>query len=438
MKYDVFISYSTSDQTIVEDLCSYIEQHGLRCFIAHRDVTSDLTYSLSILEALSNSRMMLVVFSKAYNDSRHGDTEILFACQRQIPILTFKLSADAYSDAKMFYLNNAKSVDATIYPKAAFGDVVLNTLRIINTHPAVEPTQPQAVPAPQPLNNQPQKSGNNKNSRTTTIIVLSVVAIVAIVILGVVLSSGDGEQQAAYTIGGVQQSNETAYAPATQPDNGSRIILHAVEEYETIYSIAKRYSTTTASIAELNPEVDFMRMRVGDKIRVRYDHKPTYYQQSATGSNDNKVFKEDVAKVEQRVVTEQTEDNVDHKVEEGENIYVIAKKYDTTSKRIEELNPDVDPTKIVVGQRIRVKGSPMRINNQHNTAVAHPEQRPTKSSITNTSAEHYNEPVYHTIEEGDTFGSLAVKYLTTSKKIQELNPDVDPTKLLIGLKIRVL
>lgn len=438
MKYDVFISYSTSDQTIVNDLSSYIEQHGLRCFVAHRNIPQGLIWSKAISEALNNSRLMLVVFSKAYNDSRQGDKEIELACKMQMPILTFRLSNDVYSGAKMYYLNNAKSVDATIYPKAAFGDVVLNTLRIINTHPAVEPTQPQAVPAPQPLNNQPQKSGNNKNSRTTTIIVLSVVAIVAIVILGVVLSSGDGEQQAAYTIGGVQQSNETAYAPATQPDNGSRIILHAVEEYETIYSIAKRYSTTTASIAELNPEVDFMRMRVGDKIRVRYDHKPTYYQQSATGSNDNKVFKEDVAKVEQRVVTEQTEDNVDHKVEEGENIYVIAKKYDTTSKRIEELNPDVDPTKIVVGQRIRVKGSPMRINNQHNTAVAHPEQRPTKSSITNTSAEHYNEPVYHTIEEGDTFGSLAVKYLTTSKKIQELNPDVDPTKLLIGLKIRVL
>ena len=35
------------------------------------------------------------------------------------------------------------------------------------------------------------------------------------------------------------------------------------------------------------------------------------------------------------------------------------------------------------------------------------------------------------------FSSLAVKYKTTSKRIQELNPDVDPTKLQIGQKIRV-
>ena len=45
--------------------------------------------------------------------------------------------------------------------------------------------------------------------------------------------------------------------------------------------------------------------------------------------------------------------------------------------------------------------------------------------------------VYHTVEAGDTFGHLAVKYETSSKRIQELNPDVDPTKLLIGQKICV-
>ena len=44
---------------------------------------------------------------------------------------------------------------------------------------------------------------------------------------------------------------------------------------------------------------------------------------------------------------------------------------------------------------------------------------------------------YHIIESGDTFGHLAVKYNTTSKRIQELNPDVDPVKIKIGQKIRV-
>lgn len=162
-------------------------------------------------------------------------------------------------------------------------------------------------------------------------------------------------------------------------------------------------------------------------------------QDSATGDNDKEDFFDDIKENEQRVVTPQTEDNVDHKVEEGENFYVIAKKYDTTSKRIEELNPDVDPKKVQIGQMIRVKGAPVRKEEQKKeseSTVARPEQSQTTTTTTTTTVDN-NDPVFHTIEEGDMFGSLAVKYETTSKKIQELNPDIDPTKLQIGQKVRV-
>ena len=96
-----------------------------------------------------------------------------------------------------------------------------------------------------------------------------------------------------------------------------------------------------------------------------------------------------------------------HTVVEGDTFGSLAKKYHTTSDAIQKLNPDVEPTKMRIGQKIRVKGTPA------------------------SSAK------YHVIESGDTFGHLAVKYNTTSKRIQELNPDVDPVKIKIGQKIRV-
>ena len=96
-----------------------------------------------------------------------------------------------------------------------------------------------------------------------------------------------------------------------------------------------------------------------------------------------------------------------HTVVEGDTFGSLAKKYNTTSDAIQKLNPDVEPTKMRIGQKIRVKGTPA------------------------SSAK------YHVIESGDTFGHLAVKYNTTSKRIQELNPDVDPVKIKIGQKIRV-
>ena len=41
------------------------------------------------------------------------------------------------------------------------------------------------------------------------------------------------------------------------------------------------------------------------------------------------------------------------------------------------------------------------------------------------------------MQEGEFISHLAVMYNTTSKKIRELNPDVDHTKIEIGQKIRV-
>lgn len=38
MKYDVFISYSSDDQKVVEGLCAYLEERKIRCFVAYRDI----------------------------------------------------------------------------------------------------------------------------------------------------------------------------------------------------------------------------------------------------------------------------------------------------------------------------------------------------------------------------------------------------------------
>ena len=96
-----------------------------------------------------------------------------------------------------------------------------------------------------------------------------------------------------------------------------------------------------------------------------------------------------------------------HTVVEGDTFGSLAKKYNTTSDAIQKLNPDVEPAKMRIGQKIRVKGAPA------------------------SSAK------YHVIESGETISHLAVKYDTTTKRIQELNPDIDPAKIKIGQKIRV-
>ena len=68
-KYDVFISYSTVDKMIAEGVCGYLESHRIRCFVAYRDIPKGEDWAHAIPPALRESKMMLAVFSRAFNVS---------------------------------------------------------------------------------------------------------------------------------------------------------------------------------------------------------------------------------------------------------------------------------------------------------------------------------------------------------------------------------
>ena len=58
----------------------------------------------------------------------------------------------------------------------------------------------------------------------------------------------------------------------------------------------------------------------------------------------------------------------------------------------------------------------------------------TESAPTTTTEA---EGEYYTVQSGDTLGSIASKYDTTVEELVRLNPDVDPTGLQVGQRIRV-
>ena len=132
MKYDVFISYSSHDQKIVEGLCAYLEQHKIRCFVAYRDIPRGVVWARAIVDALDESRMMLVVFSEHFNNSDQVDREIELASEDKKPILTFRISDETFKGAKKYYLKNLNWIDAFPDPQAVFGDVAVNVARLLD------------------------------------------------------------------------------------------------------------------------------------------------------------------------------------------------------------------------------------------------------------------------------------------------------------------
>ncbi|MBR5131412.1 MAG: LysM peptidoglycan-binding domain-containing protein [Alistipes sp.] len=173
-------------------------------------------------------------------------------------------------------------------------------------------------------------------------------------------------------------------------------------------------------------------------------NKATLAEEDAASDNlfkDIADNKKEIGSIDVEKIAEVDDNAVDHVIAAGDNFSTLAKKYETTSDRIQKLNPDVDPKKIQIGQKIRVKGNKPLVKEEKKAEVK-AEEKAEEKKVEEKKAEETStsndEAVYHTVVSGETMGHIAYKYEgATQKSIEALNPDIDPTKLQIGQKIRV-
>ena len=175
MRYDVFISYSSIDQKITEGVCAYLEQQGIRCFVAYRDIPRGVVWAKAIVEALEQSRMMVVLFSKNFNKSEQVEREIELASDSKMTILTFRLSDDDFEGAKKYYLQNLHWIDAFPNPERSFGALHRNVASLLGIPVSGGTVHVKKDP--------PKSPETNKSNRFLWIVIacLSVALVVAVV-----------------------------------------------------------------------------------------------------------------------------------------------------------------------------------------------------------------------------------------------------------------
>jgi hypothetical protein len=89
--HDVFVSYSSKDKTWADMACAVLERHGIRCWIAPRDITHGDEWAAAIIRGISGSRMMVVIFSGHANASPQVRREVERAVNRGMPILPTRI-----------------------------------------------------------------------------------------------------------------------------------------------------------------------------------------------------------------------------------------------------------------------------------------------------------------------------------------------------------
>jgi LysM repeat protein len=195
--------------------------------------------------------------------------------------------------------------------------------------------------------------------------------------------------------------------------------------------------STEGSVRLINADLDSLRGLVREGMKVRIDAMDMRIAEARAVITDEKPA-EEVAVVEEVAVAQEVQSaekpaeaqvatgkEVWHKVADGELLGRIAIRYGTTVAEIKRLNPTINVDRISIGQRILVSDGSVAVK-------AAPKAEEAKAEVVEKDGE-----VWYTLQPGDLVGRVAMRYGTTTKRIAELNPDINVDKVRDGQRIRV-
>ncbi len=112
---DVFISHSTLDKRIADHICTYLEEQGIKCWIAPRDIPPGSEWAVSINNAISEVKVMIIVYGKNTLASTQVPKEMNLADKKRKAILTYKIDETDLEGAYDYYLSGTHWIEAKPY-----------------------------------------------------------------------------------------------------------------------------------------------------------------------------------------------------------------------------------------------------------------------------------------------------------------------------------
>ncbi len=175
--------------------------------------------------------------------------------------------------------------------------------------------------------------------------------------------------------------------------NPNECVIYTVKKGDSLYEIAKKYNTSVDAIKRYN-NLTTNNLSIGQKIRIPCNIE----------DNDDTVMPKYIS----------------YTVKAGDNLYNIAKKYNTTVDKIKRDN-NLQSNNLTIGKILLI------------------EDTSDKSTIEECFGEEYEAPssnITYTVQKGDNLYSIANKYNTTVNEIKSLN-NLTSNNLSIGQQLRI-
>ncbi len=112
MAHEVFVSYSSKDKAIADAVVASMENNGIRCWYAPRDIRSGDDWGKAITMAVEGSKLFLLIFSGHANQSQRVLDELNLAISCEIPIIPFRIENLEPDGAMRLHLTSRHWLDA--------------------------------------------------------------------------------------------------------------------------------------------------------------------------------------------------------------------------------------------------------------------------------------------------------------------------------------
>ncbi len=168
MAHDVFISHSAKDKTIADAVCATLESEGIRCWIAPRDVMPGMEYGKSIVGAIKQVRIMVLVLTANANASPAVHNEVERAFNRGVVILTFRVENVDPDESFEFFISGRQRLDALTPPFEAHLNHLAKTIKALLA--PIETSAGQAEPrAANPIAAEEEKAPEGKTTKVESL-----------------------------------------------------------------------------------------------------------------------------------------------------------------------------------------------------------------------------------------------------------------------------
>ena len=101
---DIFISYSSNDEQLANQLCEFFEKEKLSCWIAPRNIAVGKEYGGEIIKGIEESKVFFLCLTKSSNESQHVLREVERAVNRKMPVVVYQHEETTLSKSMEYFL----------------------------------------------------------------------------------------------------------------------------------------------------------------------------------------------------------------------------------------------------------------------------------------------------------------------------------------------